>query len=79
VVVVVVGAVVEGGGFGLVVVVGCFGRIGVVFLTVPTGATEGVVVVDTFEVMEVVAACWVPQAARTTERDATKTRVTDKR
>lgn len=78
-VVVVVGAFVEGGGFGLVVVVGCFGRTGVVVLTVPTGATEALVVVDEFEVTEVVAACWVPHATRTTERDAIKTRVIDKR
>jgi hypothetical protein len=57
VVVVVVVCFAEGGGFGLVVAVGCFGRTGVVVLTVPTGATGGVVVVDEFEVTEVVAAC----------------------
>jgi hypothetical protein len=67
------------GGFGMVVVVGCALRTGVVDPTVPTGFTVGTVVVGTVELLELDAACRPPHAPSMTAIDETQTKVIEMR
>lgn len=77
-VVVVVGAFVDGGDFGLVVVVGCF-RAGTVVVSVPTDLPVVAVVVVSLEALVFEVAVGLPQALSATASDEMKRKASDER